>query len=120
MGNDFVGMYCCMYCNEIQGITIHKHLKKVPQYGYLSPEPCDKCKEQFKAEGKVPLHEMTFDRKGNAILTGKRVFVKREAIQGKQFIEMMNNNGFLFCDEEFFNKLMKDIRKEQKYVECKI
>lgn len=109
MTNSFVGMDCCVYCNEPKGILLHKHMKEIPYHNYSSPEPCDKCKKQFEAEGKVPMHEITVDYKGNINPTGRYIFLKREAVQGEQFIKMMNEKGFLFCDKETFESITKGV-----------
>lgn len=111
MSNDFIGMDCCVYCKEPKAILIHKHFKPIPKCSSSSPEPCDACKHKFEENDVVPLHEVIPVRKGYEP-TGRYVFVRRSAIDGEEFVSMMNKVGFLYAIREEFEKIVVS-KKEQ-------
>lgn len=110
--HEFVGQDICIYCGEIKQILLQtkfyngKPAKGLKQMQATSPEPCKKCKEKFEKDGVVPVYEATRGEKGP--IWGKRyVFMKREAVEGKEFIDFMNKHGFLICEPELIDEIIK-------------
>lgn len=117
--HEFVGMDMCIYCGECKQLLLQPnffrgadgqmHPKKgIQRQQCTSPEPCDKCKEKFKKDGVVPLYEATPDEITGQPIFGKRyLFIKREAVKGPEFIKFMDEHGFLLCDAETIDALIK-------------
>lgn len=114
--HEFVGQDICIYCGEIKQILLQtkfynsKPAKGLKEQQATSPEPCKKCKEKFEKDGVVPLYEATRSPKG-PILGNRYVFMKREAIEGKEFIDFMNKHGFLVCEPELIDEIIKQQEK---------
>ena len=113
--HEFVGMDLCVYCGECKQLLLQtsffraangemKPKKGLSKYQSTSPEPCDKCKQKFKEDGVVPMIAARRKLNGETEFTNKMVFVRREAIQGEQFIKMMEEAGFLIMEEDEFDR----------------
>lgn len=105
--NNFVGMQMCPYCKEPMGILIQQNLKEIPRTCCTGPEPCDECKKKFKADGTVPVWEVRNPGKPNPDYTGRYVFFLREAVKDPAMIKMMEDLGFLMCDESVIDAMPK-------------
>lgn len=110
--HEFVGQDICIYCGEMKQILLQtefyngKPVKGLKEKQATSPEPCKNCKEKFEKDGIVPLYEATHGPKGP--IWGKRyVFIKRKAVEGEEFINFMNKNGFLICEPELIDEIIK-------------
>lgn len=113
--HEFVGMDICIYCGECKQLLLQPNFfrnadgEMIPKKGIkhkqsTSPEPCNECKKKFEEDGVVPMIEATRGEHGP--IFGRRVvFIKRDAIQGQEFIDFMNKNGFLICEPEFMDQI---------------
>lgn len=115
--HEFVGMDVCIYCGECKQLLLQPeffrgadgemHPKKgIRKTQCTSPEPCDACKKKFEEQGIVPMIEAERGPKG-PIFGNRYMFVNREAIQGEEFIKFMNTHGFVICEPEFMDQLIK-------------
>ena len=115
--HEFVGMDLCLYCNEVKQLLLQPNFfrsgdEMIPKKGIrktqiTSPEPCDKCKEKFKKQGIVPMIEA--ERGEHGPIFGKRyVFIKRKAVKEKEFKDFMNKHGFLICEPEVMDMIVKE------------
>lgn len=109
--NNFVGMQVCPYCKEPMGILIQTHFKEIPQQSSTSPEPCDKCKAKFEADGVVPVWEVRNPGERNLDYTGRYAFFRRAAVKDPAMIKMMEDVGFLICDTETMDAVARDLSK---------
>lgn len=115
--HEFVGMDMCIYCGECKQLLLQPEFFKAadgnmyPKKGIkriqsTSPEPCDACKKKFEEEGVVPVYEATRGKQGP--IFGKRyIFIARESVKGKEFIEFMNKHGFLICEPEVIDHILQ-------------
>ncbi len=113
--HEFVGMDICIYCGECKQLLLQPNFfrdadgEMIPKKGIkrtqsTSPEPCNECKKKFEKDGVVPMIEATRGEHGP--IFGQRViFIKRDAIQGQEFIDFMNKHGFLICEPEFMDQI---------------
>lgn len=124
--HEFVGMDMCIYCHEPKQLLLQtqffkdasgkmKPKKGIRKYQSTSPEPCDNCKKKFEEDGVVPMIEATPGPKGEPIFGKRYIFMKREAIQGQEFIDFMNKHGYLICEPDFIDSLLSK-QKEQMIV----
>ena len=115
--HEFVGMDMCIYCGECKQLLLQPNFfrdgngEMIPKKGIkrtqsTSPELCDACKKKFEEDGVVPVYEATRGKQGP--IFGKRyVFIHRESVQGEEFIEFMNNHGFLICEPEVIDHILQ-------------
>lgn len=114
--NSHIGMQCCVYCKEPKGILLSTKYKangesaiNIPRYCFTDPEPCDKCKEEFKAKGCVPMWSVHPGKHGEIEYDGRYAMIKREKVHGQNFINMIEKLGFLIMQTDEFSKAFKDI-----------
>ena len=116
--HEFVGLDMCIYCGECKQLLLQSeffkgadgemHPKKgIRKTQSTSPEPCDACKKKFEEQGLVPMIEAERGPKG-PIFGRRYILVNRAAIHGEEFIKFMDTHGFLICDIETMDKLIKD------------
>lgn len=121
--HEFVGMDMCIYCHEPKQLLLQtkffkdangemKPQRGLREYQATSPEPCDKCKKKFEEDGVVPMIEATRGPKGKLIFGQRYIFIKRDAIQGQEFIDFMNKRGYLVCEPNFIDTVLSK-QKEQ-------
>lgn len=117
--HEFVGMDMCIYCHEPKQLLLQTQFFKdakgemkprrgIRKYQSTSPEPCDKCKKKFEEDGVVPMIEATRGPKGKPIFGQRYIFIKRDAIQGQEFIDFMNKHGYLICEPDFIDTLLSN------------
>lgn len=126
--HEFVGMDMCIYCGECKQLLLQPeffrgadgemHPKKgIKRTQSTSPEPCDKCKEKFKEQGIVPMIEAERGPKG-PIFGNRYTFINREAVQGEEFVKFMDTHGFLICEPEFMDQIVKQQQEMSNGSEC--
>lgn len=126
--HEFVGMDMCIYCGECKQLLLQPEFfrdangEMIPKKGIkrtqsTSPEPCDKCKQKFKEQGIVPMIEATRGKHG-PIFGHRYAFINREAVQGEEFIKFMDTHGFLICEPEFMDQIVKQQQEMSNESEC--
>ena len=92
--HEFVGMDICIYCGECKQLLLQPEFFRGAD-GEMHPK-----------KGIVPMIEAERGPKGP--IFGERIVkVRRDAVQGEEFIKFMNTHGFLICEPEFMDKLMQ-------------
>ena len=126
--HEFVGMDMCIYCGECKQLLLQPeffrgadgemHPKKgIKRTQSTSPEPCDACKKKFEEQGIVPMIEAERGPKG-PIFGNRYTFINREAVQGEEFVKFMNTHGFLICEPEFMDQIVKQQQEMSNESKC--